>query len=1107
MTKLAKCATQHNVDTQELMQDAKVYEKRGMSLQDALLKAAEDKIALLHSDEAQIVTALKSAQEKFSPTLKSYDAADLRKAEADKAAAAKAEAETQKKLEEKAKADAEAKDFNLVGSDRKADANPNQGDLLSGKQSEDGAPIGRMGATPKVAENITVRNGDIYIGDEPAVNYETGKNVKAKGSSFEEIKAALRESGTVTSKDKFYRMKDDGIAGGETKLYDVTGAVGEGLIKTVKALYKHGDTEASQSARTAFKDVIDAMRDSKLTPKERMARVLRYMVIGEASAIKDLASARNSEALKKVWQHFSSFGGVEGVKGTPYEDAVHERYQRNANIVGKHLHGLDDNAINTIWNLLQNRKNINKNTTIGKAADAIAKALDLENAHQKGAGMDIGSAEDYAPRVYFSSKIVPQQRKFIAAATRAYAIDGMTQAEAKQAAENFYTAEALKASGAVEEPHNNALPKFTKSREISNKAFKESGLTEFTDPDKKHVLLNYFRKSATNIEYSKRFGGTELNVDGTVKTRTAKLDAIIKELRAEGNGDLERLVKDSIESMSGRTKQLTGGSKALIDMVRSLSVVQFLRKAAITSLAEPIQAYNRTAPMQGQLRGAANTAKMYAGAIADITNALGGRKLADELGLEKLHLTRDEKYRVAEMIGAIVNNHVADSVAANRFDEGFTDVDATPNRVSTAAHTLSNAAVTASYVRGFTNSTIVDAVHIGMGNIKYMVKELNGEKAKLAEYELERVGLTPEQGKSLVKYLNLNKNIDQVIDDMNNGNADAKNYVDAINTFQKQVIAQSTMSDRPSLAKHPVAKVGFNFQGWMTKYWYNMQKAGYKQIAMAIKNDRGFTPSQRAALIASPIISTIVTYELVKELLIPLRDWVSGKNKNAEFKEQQDAEIHGVPIKQIREFSQASGLGLLDPYVNRYVGARYNTDPAGSFGGAMVGNLSKYAEAKAKAGSDKNSESTNTDERALEKAWYYLTIDPLLASAAALSPHSTAATMLSQRDELQRMYVDTVAGQSVTNSEKKIKKSEELYEQTGNEKYFDLANISDSRKAIQSARRALNKDIKELKAMDDVSASEKERIEEELRADYKLEEAEFLKQFNATDKDADFWNK
>lgn len=66
--------------------------------------------------------------------------------------------------------------------------------------------IARVGVTPRAAEPVTIRNGVIYVGNEPAVNFETGEDVVAKGSTFDDVKKALSDAGVLSSRQKVFSV-------------------------------------------------------------------------------------------------------------------------------------------------------------------------------------------------------------------------------------------------------------------------------------------------------------------------------------------------------------------------------------------------------------------------------------------------------------------------------------------------------------------------------------------------------------------------------------------------------------------------------------------------------------------------------------------------------------------------------------------------------------------------------------------------------------------------------------------------------------------------------------------------------------------------------------
>lgn len=64
--------------------------------------------------------------------------------------------------------------------------------------------IARIGVTPKNAQPVTIQDGIIYVGNEAAIDYETGDEVKATGETLDDIKSALTSAGVLSSRQKVF---------------------------------------------------------------------------------------------------------------------------------------------------------------------------------------------------------------------------------------------------------------------------------------------------------------------------------------------------------------------------------------------------------------------------------------------------------------------------------------------------------------------------------------------------------------------------------------------------------------------------------------------------------------------------------------------------------------------------------------------------------------------------------------------------------------------------------------------------------------------------------------------------------------------------------------
>ena len=162
-----------------------------------------------------------------------------------------------------------------------------------------------------------------------------------------------------------------------------------------------------------------------------------------------------------------------------------------------------------------------------------------------------------------------------------------------------------------------------------------------------------------------------------------------------------------------------------------------------------------------------------------------------------------------------------------------------------------------------------------------------------------------------------------------------------------------------------------------------------------------------------PALYTAAVLAMTGGMLTAMRDLVAGRDKDKEREEKQKkAAIGGVPVELLRTMSQAQMFGLADPFVNSLTSARYNKLPGSELGGPAFGRVQRAALDFGGLATDKNSPTTNMQERRAAESFYNLVVDPALAvtAAAAPLPLGHALTFASQRDEIRRAVVDGVAG-------------------------------------------------------------------------------------------------
>jgi hypothetical protein len=765
------------------------------------------------------------------------------------------------------------------------------------------------------------------------------------------------------------------------------------------------DDSASAPLNKALRDLWDAAKASD--KGTLLARTFGTLFWSDASVVKSVAKALNSPTLDKVWRHFADMGGTEKVHGETFEQEVTARMQRNSNEVAGLMSGLSADQVKQVKALLENRRAIRPNADgAHKAAAAIAKLLDAERDWLRQQGVEIGDTKDYFPRVYLPGEIQRKAAEFKRAAEAAYREMGVD--DPAKAAEGWYHAITLKGDGVPDVPFadlSSDVPtkNFTKTREIPADIAKRAGLDAFTDHDVTSVLTSYFRRTAKRGAFEARFGGVDEAGRGNAKWREMR-----KALEAEGHADLIGWVEGKILGMSGQLSTSTPQwARDTAALGRALTVAVFLRRAVISSLTEPLQVANRTAAL-GAPAAVKNAVVMY---------ARGAERLARRLTGLGQGASEAERFRVAELLGTVLSRHLEGGVASMRLD-GDPVLNERGSVVSRAADKVSQAAMTASGLHDWTNANMVDSTIMGMDFVKQMAAD-SGANRKLAAYELDRLGIPEADHAAFSKYAAGVKSADQLVADMKAGNKQAAQYVAAIDKFTRQVIMRPTAADKPMLAKHPVAQMMYGLQSWMYSYWYNVQKANINQIREAVQGE-GYSAGDRATMALAPLLYTAAVVTMSSTLVNTMRDLVSGRKKDREREERnKKANIGGVSMETIRALSQAQMFGLADPFVNSLTSARYDKQFGSELGGPLLGRAAKAGMLNTKLLTDKNSPNTNTPERQAAEATYNMVVDPVLALASASipMPAASAATFLSQRDELRQAWVDKVGGKKRTKAE------------------------------------------------------------------------------------------
>lgn len=107
-----------------------------------------------------------------------------------------------------------------------------------------------VGSTPQNAEPVTVRNGVVHIGKYPALNYDTGEDVRAPaGATDAQIKQALKDAGSLTSKQKFFGGEKEDAAPSASQ--DQPAVADKPAATPLQAKVQAASTKAEKPAKAA----------------------------------------------------------------------------------------------------------------------------------------------------------------------------------------------------------------------------------------------------------------------------------------------------------------------------------------------------------------------------------------------------------------------------------------------------------------------------------------------------------------------------------------------------------------------------------------------------------------------------------------------------------------------------------------------------------------------------------------------------------------------------------------------------------------------------------------------------------------------------------------
>lgn len=600
---------------------------------------------------------------------------------------------------------------------------------------------------------------------------------------------------------------------------------------------------------------------------------------------------------------------------------------------------------------------------IGELANKIAAFLQEEHAYLTDAGVDVGNVgAGYWPRELDMARVGASREKFLEQAAKAYRLIGMSQKDARAAAEEWYL-NALFGAPSLPgaRPRGTPVPSFIQGRKLPKEA--DNLLREFYVSDVSAVLSSYVSRAARRAEIARRFG------DGW--SHWADFEDRIK---AEGAGGALPTLRTFVAHAAGVQPQNVSHSVAVAaSALRTWTTLALLEKATLASIVEPIAIIMRAG---GGLR---ETSEALVGTVRQLF-----RKYS-----KNQQLIRD----LASDIGIIAGEN-ANALMAARFAAG--------DPLGRAQSLVLAAYFRRTGLEQWTNATRVAAMRTGQVFLRRLALDLDKGRNG-ADFFLAELGILKAEQKAFAAYVRkFGDTLPQTVAEIGTGRM-AELYKAALFRFADQSIMRPNALTRPRWASHPLGAVAFQLQAF--NYAFTRQVLG--------RTARLLKAGVSGELPRGVALRTVGAQLAMMYPAIMLASYGVGAVRDALFTDPAIKEAMTPSARIERAASQGGLFGALDPFVQMIGGSRYGKSPLDVVAGPVIGRMSE-AIAALLAVAFRNSPQTNASER---KAWmtiYDMVVEPAantMLTAVAPSPASAALTV-GAIPALRKVWTDALAGEA-----------------------------------------------------------------------------------------------
>jgi hypothetical protein len=673
------------------------------------------------------------------------------------------------------------------------------------------------------------------------------------------------------------------------KLTDITTVIGyanRGVLKRVVS-------ELQSNGNTAGAEYVQGLLDKLATDPGS----------GDVKA-ETLEAATESQFRRSRKRLLDALGGVEGATNTENMDAVSAAL---AGVRAAPAHLRDTVA-------------------------AVRRILDERHDYLTKAGIDVGYVRGkFFPRMLDRDAIVANPSAFLEAATRAFQTAGLPLADARTAADEWYSASTINQSmdiGGVGPGTN-----ITKGRSLVSPQV-DRIMRDFYVTDPTEALQSYLLQAARRAEYARRFH------DENGKDLARELPAILQRLGVDPA--LQSLTMRAFESSTGRLARGAGGPLySAASWLQTVGTISILPRSLLSSIAEPATIGVRTGDVRDSLRA-------FSGTLGDLIDVAKGNP--------------SEERRLGEALG-IIGDALSDSFLQARFGGA---VESKVQRKLTAMF------FRAIGLQPWTEANRVAAIRIGRGFIKSIMDDHAAGVAS-SERMLAEFGIAKADIPAFKTWMDSVDGMPSEAD-FTEESAGSEMYRVALGRFVRETVMEPESVDRPVFANHPIGRMMYGLMSFLYGFGRQVMFRTGKQLADALNPRTGLSTAERVSL-AQPVVA-LVGLVAVHALVSDLREELFNRRKNDERTSGEKLEI---------ALSRSGIFGPADPLYNAIRGLKYQRDlsnivvgPGPGFFLQSIGDILAITQA--------NSERTNTSERNAAMGAYSLLAVPAISASLGLLP-------------------------------------------------------------------------------------------------------------------------